>query len=62
MGLFVEGGGGRGEQGFIIGGSFALQKWFGLHLEGILHLNMWVQGIELPCKCMHYVYIPPRSM
>jgi len=34
----------------MIGGSFALQKWFGLYLEGILRqknavaVGMWVQG------------------
>ena len=31
---------------------FALRRWFGLYLEGILRLKMCVQGggIELPCK------------
>ena len=38
-GLLIFGGGGGGE-GLIIGGSFALQKWLGLYLEGILHLKM----------------------
>ena len=38
--------------GLVVGGSFALRRWFGLYLEGILRLKMCVQGggIELPCK------------
>ena len=51
--------------GLIIRGSFALQKWLNLHLEGIFHLKMrdfasqnavpegmWIQGggTELSCN------------
>ena len=61
--------------GLIIRGSFALQKWFNLHLEGIFHLKMrdfasqnavpegmWIHGVGIELSCKYYLYAPKKNV